>query len=262
MTVDTGRVDFCVLGTMPLIHNRPSQKVLQGLLCPAPKKTAVEKRNSFKHDPLEEYRESPYKSRNTKSPTLIEHLSSAFKCAMKSAALDLPGVTKAAIGRSVWVEGERVAIYGVPEMSMMVVRSADMNRTPDVRTRAIMPEWACRITVSYVRPQLTEQAVCNLLAAAGLTRGIGDGRNEKGWGTFGQFELVEEKDPRYVHLMKHAGRKAQKAALAEPGFYDDETEALYQWFLEEVERRKTIQPLKPKKAPKAKSKTNGASAEA
>jgi hypothetical protein len=27
---------------------------------------------------------------------------------------------------------------------MTPVRSADMNRTPDVRTRAILPEWACK----------------------------------------------------------------------------------------------------------------------
>jgi hypothetical protein len=39
-------LNFCVLGTTPLIHNRMSQKVLQTLLCPAPAKMRLRKRKA------------------------------------------------------------------------------------------------------------------------------------------------------------------------------------------------------------------------
>ncbi len=42
---------------------------------------------------------------------------------------------------------------------MSVVRSADIGKTPDIRTRAILPAWAARITVTYVTPKLTANAV-------------------------------------------------------------------------------------------------------
>jgi hypothetical protein len=56
-------LNFCIMGTTPLIHNRMSQKVLQTLLCPAPRKNAAEKAQSLKHNPLEEYRNSPTQPR-------------------------------------------------------------------------------------------------------------------------------------------------------------------------------------------------------
>jgi hypothetical protein len=58
-------LNFCIMGTTPLIHNRMSQKVLQTLLCPAPRKNAAEKAQSLKHNPLEEYRNSPYTTKQT-----------------------------------------------------------------------------------------------------------------------------------------------------------------------------------------------------
>ena len=94
------------------------------------------------------------------------------------AALDLPGARKAQIGRLVQVkEGtyrDLIPIYGEPQLLMSVTRSADMNRTPDIRSRCIIPNWAAQITISFVLPTLRETAVVNLLAAAGITAGVGD----------------------------------------------------------------------------------------
>ncbi len=237
LTVDKGQIQFCILGTTPLILNRMSEKAMRELLAPKGKKTAADKAANLKHIPLEEFRSSPYIDRNPNGPTLLQHLASAFKGSLKGAAVDLPGAKKAQIGRLTWVEGERIAIYGVPQMIMSVVRSADMNRTPDVRTRAIVPQWACVVTVSYVQPLLRQQSVANLMASAGIMQGIGDWRTEKGAGNYGSFELVEQDDPRFLAIRQNGGRAAQIAAMENPEPYDEETAELYQWFLGEASRR-------------------------
>lgn len=237
LKVDHGQIEFMVLGTTPLILNRMSEKVLRELLMPKGRKNAAEKASSLKHDPMEEFRASPYIDPDDDAPTYLQHLASAFKGAIKSAALDLPGSSKAQIGRLTWVNGERISIYGVPQIFLSVTRSADINRTPDVRTRAIVPQWCARLSVSFVRPNLKEQAVANLLASAGLTQGVGDWRPGKGSGTYGQFELVAADDPRFAHLVKHAGRKAQIAAMQDPEPYDQESSELLAWFAVESNRR-------------------------
>jgi hypothetical protein len=212
-----------------------SEKVQRELLAPR-KKTSADRAQNLKHDPLAEYRASAYLNRDESSPTLIQHLSSAFKGAIASAALDSTGASKAQIGRLCWVEGERIDIFGIPKMFMSVTRSADMNKTPDVRTRLIVPEWAARIRVSFAKPTLNETVITNLVAGAGLFQGIGDWRPGKGKGTYGQFEPVSQDDKQYVARLK-LGRKAQVPLLEEPDYYDQETEELYRWFQEEIARR-------------------------
>lgn len=237
LKVDHGQLSFCVLGTTPLILNRMSQKAMHEILMPAGRKTAAEKKSNLKHDPIAEFRASPYMDTNEDAPTLLQHLSSAFKGAIKSAALDLPGVSKSEISRLTWVNGERVNIYGIPQLFMSVTRSADINRTPDIRTRVIVPKWAAYISVSFVRPNLREQGVANLLASAGITQGVGDWRPGKGAGTYGQFELVDANDARFTHIIKHGGRVAQKAAMDNPEPYDEDTTEMLEWFNVEAKRR-------------------------
>lgn len=237
LTVNQGRLDVFVLGTTPIILNRMSQKALHEILLPKGRKTQADKAANLKHDPFSEFRASPYTDKIPDAPTLIQHLSSAFKNALASAALDLPGANKSQIARLTWVNGERVSVYGIPKLSMMVVRSADMNRTPDVRSRAIIPQWACKFTVSYVTPLLKPQTVASLLASAGITQGVGDYRPGKGKGTYGQFELVNENDPRWMEIVKTGGRKAQMKAMDNPEPYDDETEEMLEWFTAEVGAR-------------------------
>lgn len=236
LEVQQGRIEFCILGKTPLILNRMSEKVQRELLMPKGKKSAAEKAANLKHVPLEEYRASVYRSQAHDAPTRLLMLSTAFKGAMRSVAVDIPGAAKAQIGRLTYVNGDYVSIFGTPKLFMSVTRSADMNRTPDIRTRAIVPEWACSLSVTYVKPILREQAVVNLLAAAGIMRGVGDWRPEKGSGNYGQFELVSANDPRHKAALKQ-GIKAQDAALETPGFYDAESEDLFGWFIEESVKR-------------------------
>jgi hypothetical protein len=120
---------------------------------------------------------------------------------------------------------------------MSIVRSADMNKTPDVRTRAIVPVWACRLSVTFVQPLIRAQAVANLLAAAGITIGVGDWRPEKGAGSYGQFRIVDQDDAEFRAILKAGGRKAQEEALEHPVCYDDETTELLSWYEDERQRR-------------------------
>ena len=230
-------MDFCVLGTTPLIHNRMSQKVLQELLFPKGKKNAAEKAISLKHNPMEEFRNSPYTIDDEKAGTLISILPTAFKGTMMTAALDMPGVARTQIKKHVYVEGQYIEIFGVPEVLCAVTRSADINRTPDVRTRAILPEWACRLTLKFTKPLLKEQSVANLLAAGGMVSGVGDWRQEKGSGNYGCFKLVSEDDKDFQRIIKTMGRKAQIKGMEEAKPFDTETEELLSWFDAETKRR-------------------------
>lgn len=229
-----------VVGTTPFICNRMSEKAHRELLLPAGKKGAAEKAASAKHTPLQEFSASPYRLISPAAPTLLAHMASAFKQAMATAALDIPGTKKAQVGRLVYVtgvEGNLVALYGIPRLFMAITRSADMNRTPDVRTRAIIPRWACELEISFVMPIIKLEGVANLLSAAGITSGVGDWRPEKGAGDFGQFRIANEDDSELQKIIQEGGRAAQEAAMAEPEAHDQETRDLLDWYSVEAKRR-------------------------
>lgn len=237
MEVSRGALVCCIRGTSPLVFNRMAEKAKRELLLPSGRKTAADRAASLKHDPVAEYRASVYRDQMPDAPTRLVMPTTALKGALASAALDMPGASKTQIGRLTSVEGEYVHIYGVPQLFMRIVRSADMNKTPDVRTRAIVPEWAARVTISFVRPLLRDQVIANLLAAAGISVGIGDFRQEKGKGSFGCFELVSADDEGFGRIMRTGGRAAQDAALDEAPPYDAETEELLAWYRAETKRR-------------------------
>lgn len=237
MEIQRGRIDFLVLGTTPMICNAMSGKAAGELLLPSPKKNAAEKAANLKHNPLEEYRNSVYKTRGDSAPTRIYQLPTCFKKAIISAALDIPGATKSQMGRLISIIGDQIYIYGIPQLHMSIVRMADMNRTPDVRTRVILPRWAAYLTVEYTKPIIKDQAVINLLAAAGITQGIGDWRVQKGSGNYGQFSLVGTDNTEFSEIVATGGRAAQDAALADPLTYNAETDELLSWFSVESKRR-------------------------
>lgn len=237
MEVQKGQMEFCILGTSPLIMNRMSQKVWFELLAPKGKKTSAEKASSLKHDPIQEFRDAPYRIDDPSAPTLLALLPTMFKRAMGTAALDMPGAKKSQIGRLVYVEGELLPVYGTPKVFMAITRSADMARTPDVRTRCIVPEWACKLQITYTMPILRSQSIANLLAAAGFQSGVGDWRQEKGSGSYGSFKLVSADDPDFQRIVATQGRAVQERAmqLAEP--HNAETSEMLAWFTTEVQRR-------------------------
>jgi hypothetical protein len=96
LKVSTGSFECCLVGTSPLVLNRMSEKAKHELLMPKGKKTATEKALSLKHMPIDEYRASAYTLKD--GPALLALMSTAFKGALRSAALDMPGAKKAQIG--------------------------------------------------------------------------------------------------------------------------------------------------------------------
>lgn len=227
VALEQGTVEVAVVGTAPFICERMSQKVELELLIPGGKKSATTKATTLKHNPIQEYRDSAYTLADDKAPTLLAILAVSFKKAMMTAALDDPAAKKAQVGRLVRVEGERLPLYGLPRMMMAVTRSADMNRTPDIRTRAILPRWAVLAKITFARPQFRDKGVLNLLAKAGVFSGVGGWRTEKGSANYGSFRLADASDAELKAILKEGTQAAQAKAMTTPTFYDDETEFLY-----------------------------------
>jgi len=240
LSLEFDSATYCLLGKTPLINNRMSTKARQSLLVPprSGRMTTAEKATNQKHDPLAEFAASPYTFRDDTAPTFIAALAVWFKKAMMTAALDMPGTKMAQMGRLLRVEGERLPLYGVPHLLMAVTRNQDMNHTPDIRSRAILPHWAAEITVTFPVPLVKGQMVTNLLAAGGRLCGVGDWRQQKGSGDFGLFDIVAPTDPAYLAVVATGGRSAQVAAMAAPECYDDETAELLSWFDSEMSNRK------------------------
>lgn len=229
-----GTVEVAILGVTPLIQHRMAAKAMRELLFPAPTKTRADKAANLKHDPLAEFRDAAEILAD--GPSYLGLRATAFKGALKTAALDLPGSTKAQVGRLVYIEGEYVPVFGIPKVSMDVVRMADAKKTPDVRTRPILPRWAALVRVTFVRPLMDERSILNLINASGVTAGVGDFRQEKGGGSFGQYRIVPPDDAEWLDVMAE-GREAQMKAMADPEPYDATTAELLGWFTAELDRR-------------------------
>jgi len=239
----TGQASVQIIGTSPLICNAMSAKARHELLMPKGRKTAADKAQTLKHNPPQEFIDSCYR-RIGKGPTRIIFPAAAVKSAICNAALEVQGAKKAQIGRLVWVEGDYLDIYGVPELLMRITRSADMNKTPDVRTRAILRQWTCSVKLNFVEPTMNAVSLCRLLETAGLVIGIGDFRQEKGKGNYGQFRTCDTLKAKPI--MAAGGMVAQDKAFADPTCYDAESESLLAWFHEEVIRRGKTKQQKAK----------------
>ena len=232
-----GRIQVCILGTSPLLCNRMPEKAMRQLLAPPARRSKSQMEATMKHEPILEFRASPYILRDPKAPTLLAMLPTALKSAMRTAALDLPGAKKAQVGRLVQVNWDRQPVFGIPKLHMAIVRNSDINHTPDVRTRACLKEWACKFEVSFTKTILREQSILNLIVAAGMQSGIGDWRQEKGSGSYGSFEIVAPDHPDFVRIVKTGGRKAQQEAMDNPECYDEESAELMAWYEPEMKRR-------------------------
>lgn len=231
-----GSTRLRIVGQTPLFQNRMSEKVKQILLGGGRKKTKAE-RVEIKHDPLAEYRGSAEILKS--GPTALGLRVVAVKGAMCTAALETPGVTKSSTQKLLFMPGDFAPLYGTPQLRMDVVRSADMNRTPDIRTRCYLPRWGAEIEVQYIVPQLSVMSVVTLLCNAGVLVGVGDYRQEKGKGAFGSFRVLGEgdEDEEWNDLIANHGRAAQEAALDDPEFADADTADLMRFYEGEVARR-------------------------
>lgn len=232
-----GRVTLRMIGTTPFYFNAMSAKAKRSLLIGGGKKTAAE-RKEIKHDPEQEFRDSVY--RQMKGETLLCFPAPGVKGAMATAALETPGVTKKSVERLIFLPQAKINIWGTPLLKMDVVRSADINRTPDVRTRAYLERWCAEVEIAFVTPTLSIHSIVSLLSNAGVVCGIGDFRQEKGKGSFGTFAVSGENmgdwQSAWDEVTKE-GRAEQEAAMADPVYADQETADLMELLFEERERR-------------------------
>jgi len=230
---------FFVLGRTPMIMNKFAQKAWQELLLPSKRKNTVEREQSLKHDPEKEFRGALYRAREVEKRKALFYIpSSMFHQSIAAAALDMPGATRSKIERLTRIKEIEVELFGVPKLHMAMVRNSDMNRTPDVRTRPIFEQWACSVTVQFVKDLLTERTIGNLFGAAGQIVGVGDWRGQKG-GSFGAFDLVSADDAEWLSIVKLQGKGPQQKAFDHPACFDPDSEELLRWFNEEIARRET-----------------------
>ena len=218
-TLKMAETTVAVVGRTGLYINRMPAKAKRQLLIGGRKKTTAEKA-LIKHDPRAEYRDAMYVDKGWHAHSHVRFPAMAIKSAMGTAALMTPGIRKTDVARLVFMPDEHVPIFGQPRLRMGIMRSADINRTPDVRTRPYFAEWATVITIRYSTLALSELSILTLLNNAGTVAGIGDERQEKGKGSAGTFEVANAVPK---HLLD---RDAQWAAIETPEPYDLETAEL------------------------------------
>ena len=244
--IELGYSVFYLHGTTPLVYNKMSGASKRYLLLPPLKKTTADKVMHLKHDPIAEFRSSVhYMPPGNK--TFLGFPAGGIKRAMASAATDMPGSSKAQIGRLVRVTADDkwtnlVCVWGLPKLFMQIVRNSDMKRTPDVHTVAKLDEWLIRIEVMYPRLLLTTTSIYNLLNAAGMFIGLGDGRQEKGKLDNGSFEVFgQENAGKFKDLIK-IGYKEQEKAMEKAEPYSAEELELLTWYNEELKIRGKEKP--------------------
>ena len=233
-----GRITLRMIGQTPLYFNSMSAKSKRDLLIGGGKKTAAQKKE-IKHDPEQEFQDSVYTQ--SKGDTLLCFPAAGVKQAMATAALETGGITKSSVQRLIFLPQSHINIWGKPYLKMDVVRSADMNKTPDVRTRAFLPEWCAEVEIRFVTPTLGGMGITSLLQNAGTICGIGDFRQEKGKGGYGTWtvcsaEEMEKFQDIWDEITKE-GRDVQEVAMQQPVCFDEETSNLMQLLQEERLRR-------------------------
>lgn len=238
-----GEFRVAIIGTTPLIMHKFSDKARRELLLPRGTLTQMEKETTLKHEsPVVEAKACAETMRDRDAPTLFGMPAGAVKGGLASTALRLPKVKKTEIGQLVFIPtrgGNLIPLYGLPYLFTTMVRNSGQNRTPDVRSRIIFPVWAMEFDVRYIKPNLTEKKVLDLLHSSGMICGLGDWRPEKGKGEYGSFEIVAtpEQHASLAEIKAAMSREAQQKTFDNLPYYDDDTADLAQWYEAEVAAR-------------------------
>ena len=233
-----GLIKLRLIGQTPMYFNSMSSKAKRDLLVGAGRKTAAEKKE-IKHNPEQEFVDSFHTQ--AKGKTLLCFPAAGVKGAMATAALETAGITKTSVQRLIFLPESHVQIWGKPYLKMDIVRSADMNKTPDVRTRAYLPNWCAEVDIKFVTPTLSAMAISSLLMNAGIIVGLGDFRQEKGRGSYGTFSVTGSEDMGEQQAIwddiTQEAREVQEMALEYPECADEQTAELMQFLQEERLRR-------------------------
>ena len=216
------KAEFLLVGSTGLFCHRMGQKAKNQLLLGGRKKTTAEKA-ALKHHPEQEFRDSMHIFPKFDKHTEVCFPATAVKSAMATAALVVDGIKSTDVKRLVYIPNEWIPIYGVPNLRMDITRSADIGKTPDVRTRAYFPQWATKVTIQYATPMLSLKGIAALLTNAGIMCGIGDFRQEKGKGHYGTWSVFPGDTAVPKELLSI---RAQRSAIKKPVADGPETERL------------------------------------
>tara|TARA_R110001592_G_scaffold229783_1_gene486453 strand:+ start:464 stop:1240 length:777 start_codon:yes stop_codon:yes gene_type:complete len=237
-TLKQGRIKLRMIGQTPMYFNSMGAKAWRDLLIGGGKKTAAEKKD-IKHNPEREFRDSVYTKKT--GDTYLCFPAAGVKQAMATAALETGGITKTSVQRLIFLPESHIQVWGKPLLKMDIVRSADMNKTPDVRTRAYLPNWCAEVDIKFVTQTLSAHDIVSLLTNAGNIIGIGDFRQEKGKGGFGTWTVASSEDMGDLQSVwdeiTQEGREVQEMAMDQPMCADEKTAELMQFINEERLRR-------------------------
>ena len=229
--IKQGTIKLRLIGQTPMYFNSMSSKAKRDLLVGAGRKTAAEKKE-IKHNPEQEFIDSMHTQ--MKGDTLLCFPAAGVKGAMATAALETAGVNKTSVNRLIFLPQTNINIWGKPYLKIDVVRS------PDMRTRAYLPNWCAEVEIRFATPNFSAMSISSLVQNAGQLVGLGDFRQEKGRGSFGTFtiageDLGDHKD--FWDEMMEEGRAVQELARDNPECADEETAELMQFLQEERLRR-------------------------
>lgn len=203
-----------VSGTAPLIQNCFGQKTVEQMLrkhmgLPCPKELKVP-RQCIENATI----------RNLNGRVSIPPV--AFKLGMLTAVGNLgdKSLKKTSLRTGLYIVGGSLPITSgtmIPRMDM--VRTAGMNRTPDVRFRPSFPDWKCRMELTFDPTVIKPQTVVDLLNRAGRV-GVGEWRPERN-GTFGTYQVTRNiVDPREIAEVR-SECSSQLVALTTPDWAMD-----------------------------------------
>ena len=243
-TVKQGRIKLRMIGRTPLYFNSMSSKAMRDLLIGGGKKTAAEKKE-IKHNPEQEFRESVYTKET--GDTYLCFPAPGVKGAMATAALETAGINKTNVNRGIFMPEDKIQIWGKPYLKMDIVRSADMNKTPDVRTRAFLPDWVAEVDIHFNTPTFSNHSITSLLNNAGIMVGIGDFRQEKGAVRTAPSLSPVLKTWASIRSCGTTSRMkrviSSKLAMEQPECADEQTAELMQFLQEERLRRAALTSL-------------------
>lgn len=117
---------------------------------------------------------------------------SGVKKAMVSAGRNFKGIKMTELKGRFFVMGRFIEIEGKPEREEFWRRIGGKGPgtgTPDIGVRAVFPKWQAKVHIRYLANMISGDSVGNLLAAAGISVGLGENRPEKSGDTFGTWHI-------------------------------------------------------------------------
>lgn len=253
---------FRVIGLTPLFchemtTNSKAQLMVGGRKAGGRKQMEAQ----LKDDPVLAYRESMFIDPNPGADTLICLHPEAFK---KALSIATPTVPLAASGRYpakqvdvdrlVRVTGERVPVWGIPQLHLAVVTNSGPSASKAVRSRAYLPRWCAELELRITGDTVKERALIAALQWSGRVCGVGDFRVGKGLGDYGQFAIVPWDDPQWAEIQRTGGRAAQEIARQKPEYANHETTETMMAYYATAHRKEfkpTNSPLELEPAPPA-----------